>query len=81
MNPDYKSIEKLVLANNSISSLRGFETSWLYKTGPTLLDLRHNNIREVWTTQYTDENNIYVKMIYFYSSVGHCSAGVHVVQS
>ena len=47
LNPDYKHVEKLVLNNNSITSLSGLETSWLHKTGPVLMDLRNNFIREV----------------------------------
>lgn len=47
LNPDYKHVEKLVLNNNSITSLSGLETSWLHKTGPVLVDLRNNFIREV----------------------------------
>ena len=47
LNPDYKHVEKLVLNNNSLTSLSGLETSWLHRTGPILLDLRNNFIREV----------------------------------
>ena len=43
----YKHVEKLVLNNNSLTSLSGLETSWLHRTGPILLDLRNNFIREV----------------------------------
>ena len=47
LNPDYKRLEKLVLNNNSLVSLAGLETSWVHRTGPSLLDLRNNDIREV----------------------------------
>ena len=47
LNPDYKRLEKLVLNNNSLVSLAGLETSWVHRTGPSLLDLRNNHIREV----------------------------------
>jgi len=49
LNPDYKHIQKLVLNNNSLTSLRGIETSWLHKNGPSLLDLRNNFITELDT--------------------------------
>ena len=49
LNPDYKRLEKLVLNNNSLVSLAGLETSWVHRTGPSLLDLRNNDIREVST--------------------------------
>ena len=55
LNPDYKRLEKLVLNNNSLVSLAGLETSWVHRTGPSLLDLRNNNIREVGTlSKYLD---------------------------
>ena len=55
LNPDYKRLEKLVLNNNSLVSLAGLETSWVHRTGPSLLDLRNNNIREVSTlSKYLD---------------------------
>ena len=47
LNPDYKHIERLVLNNNSLSSIHGLESSWLHRNGPSLLDLRNNFIREV----------------------------------
>ena len=57
LNPDYKRLEKLVLNNNSLVSLAGLETSWVHRTGPSLLDLRNNDIREVscqHTVQYLE---------------------------
>ena len=54
LNPDYKRLEKLVLNNNSLVSLAGLETSWVHRTGPSLLDLRNNNIREVTLSKYLD---------------------------
>jgi hypothetical protein len=47
LNPDYKSIERLVLPNNSLKSLQGLENSWLQRNGPVLLDVRHNFITQV----------------------------------
>ena len=47
MNPDYKYIERISLANNSLTSLRGIENSWLQTNGPVFLDIRSNNIKEV----------------------------------
>ena len=53
LNPDYKRLEKLVLNNNSLVSLAGLETSWVHRTGPSLLDLRNNDIREVSSVSHT----------------------------
>ena len=53
LNPDYKRLEKLVLNNNSLVSLAGLETSWVHRTGPSLLDLRNNHIREVSSVSHT----------------------------
>ena len=47
LNPDYKSLERLVLNNNSLASLDGLETSWVHRNGPSLLDIRNNDIRKV----------------------------------
>ena len=47
MNPDYKHIERISLANNSLTSLRGIENSWLQRNGPVFLDIRNNQIKEV----------------------------------
>ena len=47
MNPDYKHIERISFANNSLTSLRGLENSWLQRNGPVFLDIRNNQIKEV----------------------------------
>ena len=47
LNNDYKSIERLILSNNSLKSLQGLENSWLQKNGPVLLDVRDNLITQV----------------------------------
>ena len=47
LNPDYKHLEGLVLNNNSLASLSGLETSWVQRNGPSLLDIRNNDIRKV----------------------------------
>ena len=51
MNPDYKHIERISLANNSLTSLRGIENSWLQRNGPVFLDIRNNQIKEVGVSQ------------------------------
>jgi len=48
--PDYKSIERLILSNNSLKSLEGLEKSWLQRTGPVLLDVRDNFIMQLDTS-------------------------------
>ena len=47
LNNDYKSIERLILSNNSLKSLQGLENSWLQKNGPVLLDVRNNLLTQV----------------------------------
>ena len=47
LNPDYKSMERLILTNNSLKSLQGLENSWLQRNGPVLLDVRDNFITQV----------------------------------
>ena len=47
MNPAYKDIEKLRIANNSLKTLQGLENSWLQHNGPVLLDVRNNSLTQV----------------------------------
>jgi len=49
MNPGYKDIEKLIVANNSLKSLQGLENSWLQHNGPVLLDVRNNILTQLDT--------------------------------
>ena len=59
MNPGYKDIEKLIVANNSLKSLQGLENSWLQYNGPVLLDVRNNILTQVYTNFY------YLKHMYY----------------
>lgn len=47
LNSHYKELQRLVLANNSLVSLAGLETSWLPRTGLVSLDVRSNKIQVV----------------------------------
>jgi len=70
LNPDYKSIERLILTNNSLKSLQGLENSWLQKNGPVLLDVRDNFITQLDTSaleQMLSKASINTESNYFFA--------------
>lgn len=60
LNPDYKHLERLVLNNNSLTSLSGLETSWVHRNGPSLFDIRNNLIRKVCWEYFSTNVEFYI---------------------